>query len=73
MAKTQENARDYHLRRETEERMLAVAAKNPRVAHSHIVMAERHRLFAIDDSIDEATAAPRGSPRQSRSSQPGDG
>lgn len=57
MGKVQENAKDYHLRRETDERMLAGAAKDPRVVRSHLVMAERHRLFAIEHLTDEM--APR--------------
>ncbi len=61
MTKVQESRRDYHLRREVEERALASAAKDPRVAHSHIVMAERHRLFAIGNLMDGAVAAARKS------------
>ncbi len=49
MGDRQENRHDYHRRREVDERALASAAKDPRVAHSHIVMAERHRLFAIGE------------------------
>jgi hypothetical protein len=55
MSQGQENRHDYHHRRESDERALAAAAKDPRVAHSHIVMAERHRLFGTSGWVDDTS------------------